>query len=321
MTIVVHRRPAHSDGPTTDGPTTAGPTAAGPMLGEIARICRAATQGELEARLAAAADPEAEAARLAVNDLLDVIDAYVRESTASILACSQGRFFRRLLTGGLHGAFLRGGQSVEAGRVAMQEVALGSSAAGQTRARLAETLETTVLHVSEQVAAAATEMGATAEGVVSYADAAVVEAQRATDTVNSLRESSEEIRKAVLLITQIASQTRLLALNATIEAARAGEAGRGFSVVAAEVKALADQAGRSSEAISSAVGSVQTSAEGAIAALDGISTRVGEMDSMVKDIAAAVDGSSRTGHDSGLVYLAEVLRSEVSDFVEQVRRG
>ena len=293
----------------------------GPVLRQIAMVCRAAAQGDLEPRATMAGDPMAEEAREALNNLLDVIDAYVRESTAAIQASSEGRFFRRLLPGGLKGAFRRGALSIETGRLGMRDAAGRVLQATQARKELAESLETTVLTVSEQVAAAATQIGATAEGVVSFAGAAVTDAQTATGTVTSLRASSEEIRKAVNLITQIASQTRLLALNATIEAARAGDAGRGFSVVADEVKALADEVAHSSDAIIDAVQSVQTSAEQAIAALNGVTGRVREMDSMVNDIAAAVDGGARGGAAHGLVGLAGLMRSEVSAFVDEIRQG
>lgn len=73
--------------------------------------------------------------------------------------------------------------------------------------------------------------------------------EEASQGVFALDEKIQEISKIVDAITHVAQQTNLLALNATIEAARAGESGRGFSVVAEEVRKLADSAGRSTEQV------------------------------------------------------------------------
>ncbi|MBI4941265.1 MAG: chemotaxis protein [Actinobacteria bacterium] len=285
--------------------------------------CRRAAEGDLEQRMplldgAAATDPDVTAARASVNALLDVVDAYIRESSAAIAASSAGRYDRRLLTGGLHGAFRTGAVTIDNGRVSMRGAHEEIERAADARRALAERLETTVLAVSEQVAAAATQMGATAEGVVTYARDAVDDSSRATGTVEELRTSSDDIRRAVDLISQIASQTRLLALNATIEAARAGEAGQGFRVVAAEVKSLADAASSSSDTILSRVDAVSAAAGDAITALEAVTQRIREMDTMVNDIASAVEGGQTGG---GLVQLAEMLRAEVSEFVATVRNG
>lgn len=82
--------------------------------------------------------------------------------------------------------------------------------------------------------------------------------QKTSTTVEELNQSSEEIRSIIELIQNISSQTNLLALNASIEAARAGEAGKGFSVVAEEIRKLAEETSSSVERISGIVGKIST---------------------------------------------------------------
>ena len=294
------------------------------VLDQLARTCREAAAGDLEARVPQLGDdPAVVALRSAVNQLLDSVDAYVRESAAALTASVEGRFHRRFLSAGLRGAFKHGADTIDRARADMQSADERMAAATAARLALADELESTVLGVSEQVAAAATEMGATAGGVVAFAREAVEEAGRAVGTVGSLRAASTEIRQAVDLITQVAGQTRLLALNATIEAARAGDAGRGFSVVAQEVKGLADEAAGSTEAIMARVDTVQEVAAETIGVVEGVTGRIREMDQMVTDIAAAVEGTGKLDGTAGagLVQLAELLRGEVSRFVATVRAG
>jgi methyl-accepting chemotaxis protein len=153
-----------------------------------------------------------------------------------------------------------------------------------------------------------------------FAREAVSEAERGLQTVTSLRTASSQIRHAVDLINQVASQTRLLALNATIEAARAGDAGRGFSVVASEVKTLANETSSSSEEILGQVNTVQGAAEDAVRVLETVTGSLREMSGLVQGIAAAVDAGQGTD-TAGLSQLAEVLRSEVHRFVSNARQA
>jgi methyl-accepting chemotaxis protein len=296
----------------------------GRLVGAIEQATAVATRisrGDLEARLGPLELPDAhtdleERFRVAMNAMLDVIDAYVRESTAAIVAASERRFFRRLVETGLDGAFLEGARVVESGRVAMEAAHDDAESATEARGDLANQLENTLVGLAQDVTAAADTMGSAAQSVSAYARKASDEAQAARGTVESLRASTDDIRKAVAFITQIADQTRLLALNATIEAARAGDAGRGFAVVAHEVKGLADESGESSKTVIAGVSAVKTAAESAIDALESVSGRITEISSQIDQIVAAAHGGTNA---DGLIPVAAHLGTEVNAFVEAIR--
>ncbi|MBP8202959.1 MAG: methyl-accepting chemotaxis protein [Pseudomonas sp.] len=91
--------------------------------------------------------------------------------------------------------------------------------------------------------------------------------QKASEVIDSLHSQSDEISKVLGVIQSIAEQTNLLALNAAIEAARAGEAGRGFAVVADEVRSLASNTQKATESIRSMIDGLQTGARSAVSAM------------------------------------------------------
>ncbi|MBV9557406.1 MAG: hypothetical protein JO254_10025, partial [Pseudolabrys sp.] len=107
--------------------------------------------------------------------------------------------------------------------------------------------------------------------------------------VAALSDSVEAIGSIIEIINSIAEQTNLLALNATIEAARAGEAGRGFSVVASEVKALASQTTKATEDIRKNIEAVRNATLAAVDAVREISKSINGLDESAGTIAAAVE--------------------------------
>ncbi|WP_455918151.1 methyl-accepting chemotaxis protein [Pseudomonas cerasi] len=106
------------------------------------------------------------------------------------------------------------------------------------------------------------------EQAVSGMSSMVVEINDSTQSVADLASQVREIGKVIDVIRGIADQTNLLALNAAIEAARAGEQGRGFAVVADEVRALAHRTQTSTVDIEKMIGEVQTGADDAVAAMN-----------------------------------------------------
>jgi len=141
------------------------------------------------------------------------------------------------------------------------------------------------------------EIAHNATAAARVAGSAVQVAENTTRTVGKLGDSSQEIATVVKLINGIAEQTNLLALNATIEAARAGEAGKGFAVVASEVKELAQETARATEDISKRVEAIQADTAGAVEAIGQISAVIGEINDFQSTIAAAVEEQTATSKE------------------------
>jgi methyl-accepting chemotaxis protein len=286
---------------------------------QVTQVASRAAKGDLEARLPILDGGQRfDDIRHAINHLLDLTDAFVREAAGSLQAASEGRFHRAFLPNGMLGSFRSSASVVNSARATMASAATELAAEHGRRATLADEFENAVLTASEHVAAASTELGATASYLTASASAAVDEATRASSTIATLDQSAARIRQVAALIRQVAAQSRLLALNATIEAARAGEAGRGFAVVATEVKQLAEQTGSATEQIEAEVAAVQAAALGSRSVLDGIAGTVSDMHGQVVAIATAVDGSGQ-GDYSGLSQLAELLQREVTSFLGELR--
>jgi methyl-accepting chemotaxis protein len=120
------------------------------------------------------------------------------------------------------------------------------------------------------------------------ADVAIRQVDQTDRRMAELLAISAQIGDVVVLIRQIASQTNLLALNATIEAARAGEAGRGFAIVASEVKTLAAQTQTATEEIGSKIEAIQSGAANMSQSIHDMALVVQDMRGIAVEVAAAI---------------------------------
>ncbi|UUX49517.1 methyl-accepting chemotaxis protein [Nisaea acidiphila] len=152
----------------------------------------------------------------------------------------------------------------------------------------------TVAAASEEMAQSIQEIGRQIEESTRIAREASDNIERTNGTVEGLANAADKIGQVVGLITDIAEQTNLLALNATIEAARAGEAGKGFAVVASEVKSLANQTGSATEDISGQVRSIQEIATEAVSAMRRIAETVEQINEISDQIAGAMGQQTQT---------------------------
>jgi methyl-accepting chemotaxis protein len=148
----------------------------------------------------------------------------------------------------------------------------------QTVSAAAEELSNTIAEIGRQVAQSADITGR-----------AVMQAEDTNTSVQGLAEAAQKIGDVVGLISDIAEQTNLLALNATIEAARAGEAGKGFAVVASEVKSLATQTAKATDDIGQQIAGMQGVTGDVVKAIDGIGKTIGEVSEIATRIASAVE--------------------------------
>ncbi|MCR9240413.1 MAG: methyl-accepting chemotaxis protein [Rhodobiaceae bacterium] len=151
---------------------------------------------------------------------------------------------------------------------------------------------------------------------------AASQVEKTSAEAKRLSGTSQKIGEVVQLISDVTAQTNLLALNATIEAARAGEAGKGFSVVASEVKNLANQTAQATEEIREQVAGLQDVTQLVVTAVQGVGTTMDAVTEASESISSAVkEQETATAEIGRSAEQAATQTAEVSLNIKQVDEG
>jgi methyl-accepting chemotaxis protein len=199
-------------------------------------------------------------------------------------------------------------------------MSLSDSAASASRA-VTDNIQA-VAAATEEITSSVNEIGRQVHESNRIASTAVSQAQKTDESIARLSLAAGRINDVVKLIREVAEQTNLLALNATIEAARAGEAGRGFAVVASEVKALATQTAKATAEIDAQVADMQTATAESVVAIKEIGSTITLISEVSSAIAAAVEQQgAATQEIARNVQQSAQLSTQVASEVTEVKRG
>lgn len=227
------------------------------ILARVVEVVSQAAEGNLDARLLFCDDSDKfRTLARSINHLLDMTDAFLREVGAALDHASQGKYFRRVLLRGMRGTFRHKSQLINE---ATEKMARNAASVIEVEGLLSNS--------------------------TNLAQAAAREATDSMAVVKGLGEASDRIGDVVKSISQIAWQTKLLAFNAKIEASRAGEAGRGFEVVAQEVKQLAQQTAAATDTISREITAMREEVGHTARAIGTMSETIARM----QDISATIE--------------------------------
>jgi len=267
----------------------------GPLRLTVSTLKKIA-EGDLTQRLAVKSRDEIGQMARALNQTLDKMKSAVQaiKSGAENVASSSGDLSST--SGQMSGNSRQASEKAHSVAAAAEQLTANTISVAHGMDDATANL-TRIASSTEQMTETVKEISCNADKARGVTEEAARQATLISEQMVKLGQSTSEIGKITETIKNISSQTNLLALNASIEAARAGSAGKGFGVVASEVKELAKQTAASAEDIRGRISGVQSSTAESIAEIEKVSKVIHDVSAIVTSIAAAIEEQAAVTKD------------------------